>query len=116
HFPLASGHGGERRGCSILAPSPDMVASFCARVLMAWRIGNSGELGQMRSHPFLQVSSTPNVLASPSPSPLQGAPPMNHLPNRGHPERREGSLATETQSKDPVEFTIDVPLRFHRIL
>src|SRR5438094_10051522 len=41
---------------------------------------------------------------------------MNHLPNRGHPERSEGSLATGTQSKDPVDFTNDVPLQFHGIL
>ena len=33
---------------------------------------------------------------------------MNPLPNRGHPERSEGSLATGTESKDPVSFTIDV--------
>ena len=33
-----------------------------------------------------------------------------NLPKRGHPERSAGSLATGTQSKDPVDFTIDVPI------
>jgi len=41
---------------------------------------------------------------------------LNHLPNRGHPERSEGSFATGTESKDPVDFIFDVPLQFHGIL
>jgi len=39
-----------------------------------------------------------------------------NLPNRGHPERSEGSLATGTQSKDPVDFTNDAPPQFDGIL
>src|SRR5882724_6855281 len=42
--------------------------------------------------------------------------PTNVLPNYGHPERSEGSFATGTNSKDPVDFTIDVPLQFQGIL
>jgi len=39
-----------------------------------------------------------------------------NLPNCSHPERSERSSATGAQSKDPVSFTMDVPLHFHGIL
>src|SRR5437868_1408810 len=42
--------------------------------------------------------------------------PMNLPANRSHPERSAGSVATGTQSKDPVSFTMDVPVQFHGIL
>src|SRR5258706_9498391 len=39
-----------------------------------------------------------------------------NLPNRCHPERSEGSFATEAQAKDPVSIKIDVRRQFHGIL
>src|SRR5207244_3775255 len=36
--------------------------------------------------------------------------------DRSHPERREGSVATGTQSKDPVGVTMNVPVQSHGIL
>jgi len=51
--------------------------------------------------------------------PLRSLRPLHeamNLPNHSHPERSEGSFATEAESKDPVSFTIDVSSQFHGIL
>jgi len=76
-------------------------------------VEGSREMPRTRRVRELRDSSTP---CRPAFARGGTALPTNHLPNRGHPERSEGSFATGAQSKDPVSFTMDVPRHFHEIL
>jgi len=84
-----------------------------------WRHGRWGRHGVKESRRFEAASnrySTGFFDCVPTRLRPSGSPLAMNLPNRGHPERSEGSFATGAQSKDPVSFTMDVPLQFHGIL